>query len=493
MPLPIPAYDFDFSTGVNWHGVYYRTAPHLNDGQPRQFRYAFSDDHLVLPLGKTLSQELADLIDVFAVVRIADARAPRVIPSYPPSSVEGSRRLGTVVGLRDPTRWNTPEIKDELEALLSWLTGDEWLFDFVPRTAAPRRSEAQLSLLAPQLTSSSVVRLHSGGLDSWLGLAASLRNAEADAVLAVSVISHPRIARLTSDVLAKTRSASAMSAPMLIGLHLGLHHLQSVGQFSERESSQRTRILACLAAGLSVATLVGSDELRVMENGVGAINLRNIPAQIGAMMNRATHPRTLHWVARIASTILDRPIRIVNDGLLRTKAELLSECDSAQFLEAITATASCERLPWYPAQRACGTCPSCILRRLAIRAAMIDELDDARHRELDLDLLSQRIDLASANAVPLLAMAEQAETLRRTLADGRPYEALRAQFSELIHLALEADALNVEPTDLEARVVRLYRRHLRDWDAFASAIPALSPAPSQLPLPLTPSQMAAAS
>lgn len=488
-PAVIATYHFDFGEGLNRRGTYVRTAPHIDGGCPHRFGFVLDDVGIVLPLGTILSPELADLVDICSAIRVADGRAPRGVCG---ETLLPRRKMHAVIGIRRVSLWSQPAVRDAFEELLAWLAHDDWTFEFVPRPSGPSASGRQMPLLSGTIPHRPIVALHSGGMDSCLGLIEALICGEAEAVVAVSLVTHPRIGRPVRFVLDKLQAARNSGEPKLFGLELGLHHASVNSTFADRESSQRTRILPCLAAGLGVAAMTGSDELRITENGVGAINLRYIPGQLGGAMNRAMHPRTLHTFASIASLIAGRPFRIVNDGFFRTKAQLLSERVESRFIEAIRTTVSCERLPWYPAGHSCGTCASCLLRRVTLRAAELLGIDDVVHQQVDVDLLTTTIDLRQDKAVPLLAFEAQAAELHLALKQAQPYRALRARFPELIDLEMEATALGLDSRMLQAAVVQLYRRHVREWDHFAALVPALGRASVQLPLPLVRVPVAAA-
>lgn len=484
-PACVPTFHFDFSDGLNSLGTYTRTTPHFDGGLPKRFGFSLDDATLFTPIGIRLVPVFADLIDVCSAVSIANRRSPRnVCNDTSGPRLLPKRRIRITIGVRCRSLWQRPEIREDLELFLADLSHDDWEITFVSRTSTPRRSEAQEHLFGRRIPESPIVALHSGGMDSFLGLVGAINRAEADAVLAVSVISHPRVRTLTHAVVDSIQSVSGHQVPVLIGLQSGLHHVALSKSFADRESSQRTRILPCLAVGVAVAAMTGSDELQVTENGIGAFNLRYTPGHNGAMMNRAMHPQTLHRFARIASEVIGRSICIVNDGLFQTKGQLLTERMGDQFKDALQKTASCERIPWSLADEPCGTCSSCLLRRMSLRAAGLRSIDDDVARRMQVNVLSDTFDLDHDNAVPLLAFAAQADDLRRALDHVRPDQELRKRFPELARNDGLAESFGLSSQELRRTVVKLYRQHLREWDKFAASVPSFRQTTSQLPLPL---------
>lgn len=69
------------------------------------------------------------------------------------------------------------------------------------------------------------------------------------------------------------------------------------------ESSQRSRGLLFLAAGVATAWAVHQDHLRVFENGIGAVNLPYLRSQQGAEASKAVHPLTLRMVEDLARAV----------------------------------------------------------------------------------------------------------------------------------------------------------------------------------------------
>lgn len=488
----LPAYHFDFSDGINNRGMYTRTSSHRDDGHPRRLGFFLNDASFISTLGVPLDPLCADILDVFAATAIADRRSPRnAVNNASGSRAIPRRRISLEIGVRCRDLWQRSEIKAGLETLLADLTRDNWDLTFVSRTSTPRVSEVQQFMFARRFSERSIVALHSGGMDSFLGLVGAIDEAKADAILAVSVISHPRVEKLTRAVLASIETALEHQGPDVIGVQFGLHHSTLSGSFAERESSQRTRILPCLAAGVVVAITTGTDRLNVTENGIGAFNLRYTPGQSGAMMNRAMHPRTLWSFANLISELLGRTFTLANDGLFLTKAQLLNRRMSNRFVEALKQTASCERIPWISAHEPCGVCSSCLLRRLSLHGAglhFIDDIDGDR----GVDVLSNAFGLDGKNAIPLLAFAAQADDLRRAMSHVRPSQELRNRFPELAPVDYLADSLGLSLDELQRTVATLYRRHLNEWDSFAVAIPSFRETMSQMPLPLFPERISVA-
>lgn len=465
-----PSYRFDFGAGVSTQGATTRLH-RADDGQgQRRFRYFLNDQPLALSAGRVMFPGVADLIDVFTMVRIADGLGPRAVRGDIRSPAERwHRRMHVIAPVRCPDLWRSAAVSALLADLLLHVSDDDWSFEFTRRSDRPRPSEGQRHLFPRVGGASPLVLLHSGGLDSLFGLIAAATGVEAAAVLAVSVTSHPRHRRVTEDVLAALQGGLPPHAPSIGLARLHLHASRAGRRHSDREPSQRTRGPMFIAAGIAAAVLGGASELRLTENGIGAVNLPYLPDQVGARATKATHPRTLALMARLASIVLNQPIMITNAGLFRTKGQLGHALLNDRFLEAARRTVSCERFPYAVAREACGRCSSCVMRRISLNASGLSELD-AGTREYGFDPLLPGADWSEKDVAVLFAMRELVERLREALARADPRRSLIGAFPMLDDLLLMANELGMGEAELEARLVQLFQAYVAEFDAYAGEI-----------------------
>lgn len=463
-------YRFDFGSGLSGQGAVTRRSRE-DDGQSgRRFGYFLSDRPLASSLGRAVGSDLADFLDVFAMVRLADGLGPRAVPGdRRPPTERWHRPMHLVAPLRRPETWQLPAVSTVLSELLLYVSDDAWTFDFTRRIDQPRLAESQTHLFPRLDGPPPLVLLHSGGLDSLLALIAAATGDEAEAVLAVSVTTHPRLRTVTQEVLAALREGLPPRAPSVESAQLRLHVAGFGRRDGDRESTQRTRGPLFLATGIVAAVLAGSDVLRLTENGVGAINLPCLPDQTGARATKATHPRTLGLMARLASLVFDRPISIANSGLFQTKGELTRALLDGRFVEAARRTVSCERFPYTVAASACGRCPSCVMRRVALHAADRAALDASTRRD-DFDPLSPEAGWAERDITALYAMRELVERLREALAGEDPSRRLIGTFPMLDDIVLMAHGLGMNEAEVKARLVRLFRAYVVEFDAYAGKI-----------------------
>lgn len=169
--LSYPTYDFDFGPGIpdtrgllcSDHGAVRRSMITATGRRAEVFRYRLNDHQMSRALGMALSPDLADLIDVFSALYIADRLSPRAVTCHDRQRIDQRyRRIAVRVPVRLDDRWSAPETRVGLEGLLCYLSGDSWNIYFVPRRLNQRLTEVQTHLPMSERPSRPVVILHSG-------------------------------------------------------------------------------------------------------------------------------------------------------------------------------------------------------------------------------------------------------------------------------------------------------------------------------------------
>jgi 7-cyano-7-deazaguanine synthase in queuosine biosynthesis len=350
-----------------------------------------------------------------------------------------ARELRVEIPVRQPALWN--DHASALAELLSWLTDDSWMLTFTNRGGSAGPLDVSQGFLFDRIPDGAAPVLFSGGLDSGAGLATYL--ADADAV-AISVDTNNWMQHVQQRVL---RELKAVSRHACVPLR---YRVSVRDQRHPAESSQRSRGLLFLAAGIATAWTLRHDRLQVFENGIGAINLPYLRSQFGSQAPKAMHPRTLRTAQGLASAVSGRPFRIDAPGMTATKAQLIRRAPAAAD-GALADTVSCDTgfSARVPRHAPCGTCTSCILRRQALHAAGKAHLDaGAGYRASSLE-----------SSVELQVMRWQESRLRHCLEQPDPWTALISEFPELL------DTAPLTPTE----VVGLYRSYVQEWEDLPEA------------------------
>lgn len=403
--------------------------------QPLEFGYhALLDGHMVTwRLAREFPAHAADLMEIAASAYAVDRLARRPSRRVAQAGATWTRKLRIEIPVREPNLWAAHA--EELASLLTWLTDDEWQIEFYQLSVGRGALDEDQGFLFDTVPAAATPILFSGGLDSGIGLARHMLDGDA---IAISVFTNSWMQSTQRQVLASLANASSN---FCIPLRYRVNMLtKSV------ESSQRSRGFLFLATGVATAWALGQQQLRVFENGIGAINLPYLRSQLGSQATRSMHPRTIRLMQSLASAISGEDFLIDAPYLIVTKAQSIRLAPTRTD-NALRLTVSCDtgfsarvkdRLP-------CGKCTSCLLRRQSLLAANRPDLDGAHVYRT-----------SSPEGTPALeAMLWQVDRLRSCLGQQDPWMGLVSEFPEIL------DAGSVERTD----VINLYRSYVREWDS----------------------------
>jgi len=300
-----------------------------------------------------------------------------------------TRELSVVLPVSDAAVWNAA--KQDLDACLSFLTGDLWSIQFASQVATPvpplRRRHRQRGLVL----GAEAVCLFSGGLDSLVGAIDWL---ESNNGLRLLLVGHHdgQIAGPYSD----QRRLVERLIPEY-GARIG-HIFARVGHTDEsvqdRELTLRGRSLLFIAMGIFVASALGSEiPLLIPENGTIALNIPLTPSRRGSCSTRTAHPYYLNLVGRVLARV-GLTNSFVNPLESKTKGEVVTQCLNQQLIAQMARlSVSCAKRGHkvhftHRDAAACGRCMPCIYRRAALHAAGWDDErygDDICKGEVSID------------------------------------------------------------------------------------------------------------
>jgi hypothetical protein len=424
--------------------------------------FHFDDSQLAKLAGAPLSSRVEDLLDIAVAAYLADRlnlRHPR--ECGPPDGSHWIRDIPLTVPVRDPAFWTTREVRDAVDALLHWLTDDQWRIELSGTPAFSRSAERQGALVSAEPPRR--FGLFSGGLDSLLGAATDIAACDGPTAL-ISVCTGSRLRTIQHDLV---RQLEELWPRRVCWAHAKLSlaraYLDREGINPRHlESSQRTRGLVFLATGAAAAISAGASELRVYENGPGAMNLPLSAAQHGSQNTRAMHPRTLQLAGQLFALVAGRPFEVVNPNFWSTKAEMVrGAAHDVQALIPASVTCDSANTSRRRGGRLCGHCTSCVLRRQALRAGGLtwaDELDVQRMRN-DVRTAGRR----DREAQGVLLMLGQAMRLEHAVQEPDPGMGLLRAFPELRHVLHTVPA--AEQAEMRPRLAHLYSRYADEWRA----------------------------
>jgi len=410
--------------------------------------YSFDDSGLCAVLDHELDPRMADLVDIALAAHVVDRLEPRPGANSLTAGATWDRHFVVRLGVRDLAYWR--EHIDSVSSLLRGLTDDDWEFDLHPFVGGRLSSEVALRLPYARTEQPDSVGLFSGGLDSLAGAIRALNAGYRPLLL--SLASNPRMAAVQRSLrkMIRRRWPQVWSASAVVNLS---------GR-EAREASQRARALLFLTTAGVVAASSGLDRVEVYENGIGAISLPYVASQEGAHTTKAVHPDTLRSVSAVVSVIAQRRITYANPSIWQTKAELCRTLEKDDW-HLVPESESCDTAFSYRGAGVsrCGTCTSCLLRRQALWAAGLGQIDQRQQVRLDL-LSGSHLDTSASD--DLHRMLDQAAHIAEALSQPRPWAALTARFPEL---------LQIVHSDVEERAcIAMYAQYISDWLAFPSEL-----------------------
>jgi hypothetical protein len=400
----------------------------IDDPQPVYYR-----TDAMLPLSQlAVALHLLELFELMLVLYTADRLVPRP-----------ARRWGRCFEVAFPVsriaHWEAA--RADLEQLIWQCTGDEVALHPYVRPSSYHHVDARSRWFELEYPRTTSVILLSDGLDSLCGAieAALIPGGQ---LAFVSLISNSRKAPRIESVIRHLRTAHGDR----IAYHPIPLHLEEAPRRQER--TQRTRTMLAITAGLTVAAAYGASTAAVAENGIGILNLPVPSVQMRHESSQVLHPANLRLWARVSECLLGGAA-VTYPNRYRTKAQMLESLpEAARYL--IKETSSCDapqRSDKYPD---CGVCGSCIVRKMALRAAGLSYCDTTYTREPP---KAGRYD-------PIDLLTYQATRIKRALESQSPW-------AELVHLQptlrLAIDA--VDPDERQQSVsatIDLLRRHVTE-------------------------------
>jgi len=415
----------------------------------RSLAFDATFESLAQQAGRPLSQLEADLAWVATAVYLADRSAPR----YPYGTNGLSfwrRRIHLILPVGEGEIWEkaSPALRETLE----YLTEDDWTFEFVSGRR-PFMEESQQSFRELSPPPIAWTALFSGGLDSLAGAVDWLQSQEGIGLL-VSGQTHNRIAFGQRSQVSELRQHFPQQLEH-VGISYGFPDKSGLNGF---ESSQRTRAFIHTALGSLAALMAGNEKLHLFENGFGALNLPCDSTQFGSQNSRGTHPVFLQRMAGLVSHLFGRPFTIVNPFNFMTKGEMLSNPTVQIYGEILRKSFSCDRYPNYPHKASqCGSCSSCLIRRLSFKVGNIAD-DPASYSR---DLLKSQSPLRESELIAVTKLTIQAKTMADALRLQEPWSALCAIWPDLFRAEIE-----LENSSFKSSTIRLLRKHSAEWHEF---------------------------
>lgn len=352
---------------------------------------------------KSLPSAFLDLIDIATYVYCADQAVRREGDGVQDFGENWRRNFFFRIPVRNPALWKKASVLDPLVTTLSFLSEDEYHFDF-EQLAKDHPFESYLEFGGtPYDGIVEEVVMFSGGIDS-LGGAVQEAIIDKRKILLVNHRSTSKLVRRHNRLLAllmeQAKDYEPLHFPVLI------NKAKELG----REYTQRTRSFLYASLGATFATMIGLNRLRFYENGIVSLNLPPSPQVVGARATRTTHPQVLNGFSQLFSQLAEKTFVVENPFLWKTKTEVVRLIGDAGCGKLLKFATSCTHT-WEIRKQFthCGTCSQCIDRRFAVLAAGQEANDPGEAYKVDL-LVGEREKGEAKKGDPRTMIAAYLET-----------------------------------------------------------------------------------
>ncbi len=364
-----------------------------------------------------------------------------------------TRKIELHIPVLDPIRWADPAVSDALLGVVRFLTGDFWKIEFAKRTGAtPEPPQGNL----PFSVKTEAVIAYSDGIDSC-----------AVAGLTASSLGN-RLVRVRVGRKAGGRPCKGGAREPFARVP---YEVTAEGETSNRSRGFKFALISGIAAYLAEA-----GEVLVPESGQGAFG----PALVTvshAYADYRNHPLFTIRMERFLDALLQRPVRFVFPRLWYTKGETLRAFTDLPDSDSWRETKSCWRNARWGALNGklmqCGVCAACMLRRMSVHAAGLEEHPGAY---ICTDLSAESLEEAVHPDFRRMGRAFREYAIAGTLhldhiadmagADNRP-EVRR-------HAVLTSAALGLSAAEADARLASMFERHAAEWSSFLKDMGARS-------------------
>jgi hypothetical protein len=390
---------------------------------------------------KEVPSVLLDLIDIAVYVYCADQATTRGGDGVQDFGENWRRRFFFRIPVRTPEAWKARAVLDQLVSTLSFLSEDEYHFEFEPLTKEPTLQRYLDFNTTPYSGIAEEVVMFSGGLDS-LGGAVQEAIIDKRKVVLVNHRSTSKLAPRHRYLLRLLNEQAKDTAPIHIPVRI--NKKKALG----REYTQRTRSFLYASLGATIATMLGLNKMRFYENGVVSLNLPPSAQVVGSRATRTTHPQFLNGFSKLLTELAGKTFTVENPFIWKTKTDVLRLIADAGCGGLLKYATSCTHTWEMTKQHThCGTCSQCIDRRFAVLAAGQDANDPGEAYKVDLLVGERKEGDPRTMLAEYVETANEIEKMAAVQFFGKYGEASRV----LRHIGGNADATAMQIYDLHRK------------------------------------------
>lgn len=355
------------------------------------------------------------------------------------------RQFAIRIPVLEPARWMDRSVHDALKDAASFLTGDDWSFEFIRRTGeTPRPPQDCLQFTIK----TDAVIAFSDGMDSHAvaGLTAQKLGS--------------KLVRVRVGSKARGRPEPGEPVPFAAVPYI----VKAQGETSARSRGFKFALISGIAAYLAEAP-----EIVLPESGQGIFGPALVTSSAQAYPDFRSHPFFTRRMERFLRALLKRQVRFVFPRIWSTKGETLKEYAQLAGSADWRATRSC----WQDARHCsmdgqhlqCGVCAACMLRRMSIHAAGLT--DDDSHYAIS-DLRAATFEEAAQPGFQLRGRALREYAIAGTQHLDHLADLVLPLHRPILrrHAVLLAPTLEMKAAEAETALLSILERHAVEWGAF---------------------------
>ncbi|MCR6734079.1 MAG: 7-cyano-7-deazaguanine synthase [Afipia sp.] len=359
-----------------------------------------------------------------------------------------ARRIAVRLPVHDPARWSYPAVSNSLHDALGFLTGDFWTLEFVKRLKA---FPAPMQECLPFPRPTEAVIAYSDGMDSR----------------AVAGL----MGKTLGEKLVRVRvGPKAAGKPVVDGQLLPFTKVpyEFKASMGNGETTARSRGFKFALIGGLAAYLADAGEILIPESGQGAFG----PALVTvshAYPDYRNHPLFTARMTRFLKALLGKTFRFTFPRLWHTKGETLKEFAALTEAGSWRDTKSCWRDSRWSSLNGkllqCGVCAACMLRRMSVHAAGLDEKAGTYIcTNLSAPSFADAIHPDFTRKSPAFERYAIAGTLHLDHMADMATDDARSAVQR--HALLTGMALGISAPVAEEKLVRMFERHAAEWNGF---------------------------
>jgi 7-cyano-7-deazaguanine synthase in queuosine biosynthesis len=358
--------------------------------------------------------------------------------------------------VHDPEHWRSKAVHDSLHDALEFLTGDRWQIAFSKR----RKDAASPQQGLFNLPSNAIgVVPFSDGLDSR-AVGALLSKQYGEKIVCV---------RLGTKNADRPKDAQGRNQPFTAVPYKVCHADRQFAESSARSRGFKFAVLSGLAAHLA-----GAGKVFLPESGQGALGPGLVT--VGqAYEDFRNHPRFTRKMSVFLKALLGHEITFEFPRLWFTKGETLAAYAASNGASSEWAdTRSCWQDNRHVSvdghRRQCGICAACMLRRMSLHAAGLDEPQDNYVWE---DLTAPDFKEGAARGFDKITRAQRQYAIAGALHLDHLASVRRApHFAQSLdfHAFQISEALRLPEEEVRSKIDRLLSQHEKEWTEFMDSL-----------------------